>query len=762
MKESSQRHLAAILFADVVGFTSMMQRDENDCLSRLARYQEVLSEYVTRYRGEIFQSYGDGSLCMFNSSVDAIACAGDIQVQLRQEPVVPVRIGIHMGDIVRKEQTIYGDAVNLASRVESLGVPHAVLFTERVASDLRNHPEFTMQNLGSFLFKNVNQKMDVYALTGNGLSVPLRRDMKGKLSEKKISWQQVILLAVLLTAVVYALLRTGIWPAGGRADLDTAGKMAEASIAVIPFANLNSDKDNDFFSDGITEEILLRLQKMRNLRTISRTSVMHYRTDPKPIPDIGRELNVTYVLEGSVRSADEQFVINASLIKADITEKKIWSEIFRGKLTTKNIFDVQQQIANMIGKALQAKVSPEIVNSGNELPTKNHEAYSYYLRGNYFYHRQVPYSDINTRKALENYEKAVKLDNGFALAYIKVAACNRFLYWFNFDRTKERALEARANLGQALLIEPNLPEARIEQAWQYYHFDSQYDKAITILEDLRSVYPNYDEILWALSNTLKRKGDFDEASKRAEDLVELNPRSPLILLDAAHICEYKNDFAKAESYYDQWLNLEPDEPYVYALKARLAMLWKWDLKGAIRSLVEANVRHDAIYDYMLNLLYLRNAQYKEALKILDASTDEIFLKDQSELIPKDLAYARVYFAQSNHAKQLSAAKRCIEYVEGKLSVAPDDFKIHAALALAYAYADDQQRSVAHAKESMRLLPVTADAIIGPQIQTVMLDVYIINKQYRQARQQLEFIRLRPSLLTSAILENDPFYLSLRN
>jgi len=760
MSDITTRRLAAIFFADIVGFTSMMQEDEGKTLLKLSRYQSVLSEKVSEYNGQIFQTYGDGSLCMFPSAILAVQCAREVQLELSTGLVVPIRIGIHQGDIVEKDKSIYGDAVNLASRVESLGIPHSVLFTKKVADNLRSHPELISKNLGSFHFKNVAQPMTVYALANKGFPVPRRAEMKGKLAENKaiINYKRTILIGSILMLVALFLgnklsqLNSKPYPV-----------TTQKSIAIIPFINLNIDKEQgDYFSDGIMEEILLRLQKMSNLRTISRTSVMQYKVNPKSILEIAKELDVGYVVEGSVRQLTNSVIINVSLIDADEEERVLWSEEFKSELSVEEIFKTQSQIAVKIVNSLQATMSPYLAEGTLKAPTKIREAYNYYLRGNHYYNLQGFSSDVNSRLALENYHKAVELDREFTLAHVKIAACNRLLYWYQFDRTELRAQLARASLNQALLIDPDLPEVKIEKAWQYYHFDSDYDQSISILNELKSEYPNFEDIFWALANTLKRKGDFKQALINIEQLLKMNPNNPLTILDAGQIGEFANAFERVEKVYAQSLEFLPDNSLLTILMARLMMIWKWDLSQGLSILENSSAERTSYFKYMSYLLHLKSGNIKQAMTYVEDQESDIIYFDRHRYTPTELAKAEIYYYSSDITRQKESAMKAVRVLQNKIIEDDNDARLYGDIALSYAFAGEPELAIENAEKCIEFTPYQQDALIGYLWHVKLLQVLVINRNIDRAMEQLKFILSKDGTLTDAILQNDPLYEPLRN
>src|SRR5450432_167090 len=253
------RQLAAIMFSDMSGYTALMQQNEQLAKDKRRRLKEVLETSVSGYNGKILQYYGDGALSIFNSAIDGVNCAVEIQQTLQQEPKVDLRMGIHTGDIIIEDEAIYGDGVNIASRIESLAVPGGIFISEKVLDEIKNQGDISTREMGYFELKNVKQPVRVFAIANNGISVPSRDEIKGKTSK----------------------------PAN--------------RLAVLPFVNMSADPENEYFSDGITKELLNALTRVEGLQVTSRTSAFAFKGKHDDIRDIAIRLNVDKVLEGSVR-----------------------------------------------------------------------------------------------------------------------------------------------------------------------------------------------------------------------------------------------------------------------------------------------------------------------------------------------------------------------------------------------------------------------------------------------------------------------------
>ncbi len=311
MFTSKNRRLAAILFADIVGYTALMQADEPQALTSLQKFKTVLEKQVPANKGTIIQFYGDGCLAIFDSSVDAVTCAKNLQFAFQTAPTVPVRISLHAGDVVFRDDNVFGNAVNIASRIESMGVPGAVLLSSSIRNQIKNQPALELMSLGRFEFKNVAEGMTVYALKGENLVIPKKEKMKGKGRAKIISplpksliWPLILFAAI---SIGIGLLSPVLWKQ--KKQMEALPKQKEISIAVLPFKNLGEDKDLNYFNVGIREDLSTQLIRIKALNVYSTEVANQYKSSIKTAVEIGKEMKVEYLLEGNSRIEDEQRVV---------------------------------------------------------------------------------------------------------------------------------------------------------------------------------------------------------------------------------------------------------------------------------------------------------------------------------------------------------------------------------------------------------------------------------------------------------------------
>ena len=499
MAEHSHQ-LAAILFADIVGYTSMMQEDEETAVAKITRFREEMELVADELNGKIIQYYGDGSLILFQSSTDAAEFAKLLQEDLAEEPQVPVRIGIHMGDVLLQDGNVFGDVVNIASRIQALAPAGGIYISEVVYRNIENKKGLDAVYLKEVKLKNVKNPVHIYELvTKTG-----RPDFESILQESLN-------------------------------DL----KIQQNSIAVLPFENMSSDQEQEYFSDGLTEDIITQLSKIKSLKVVSRTSVMQYKKNPKSMREIGRELAVATILEGSVRKIGEQVRITAQLINAT-TDDHLWAESYDKPV--KDLFNIQKDVATAIAQVLNAKISNKETQSLDHKPTTDLHAYDLYLRGRFLIEKR---NKTDMLQARDLFQQAVQIDQSFANAYSGLADTYMLASYRGYDEPDKMLTIARQHIDKALKLDPNSGETHASLGYWYH-----------------------------------QTFDWGKAEKSYRRAIELNPGQSNVYLWLALIHEAKGEIEKAIELYHEG--------------SELNQLWIYLLQNKIRALANKNNQDEVI------------------------------------------------------------------------------------------------------------------------------------------------------------------------
>jgi len=501
-KEVRSRQLAAIMFTDIEGYTALMQRDEEKALAYRSRHREVFNSLTHKFNGKILQYYGDGTLSTFNSAIDAVQCGIALQLAFLQDPHIPIRIGIHSGDIIFDENDIIGDGVNVASRIESLAIVGSVMISEKVFDEVKNQSDIYTASMGVFELKNMDKPIEVFAVTNNGLLVPEKDEIEARhqgmfSGEKRKSerekrtalrtWSMIAMGLVLIALFFYvSSLFDGvqIFPGGD-------GGTAKKSIAVLPFINDSHDSTNIYIINGLMESVLNNLQQIEDLRVVSRTSVEKFRNNPKTISEIARELNVRYFVEGSGQKIGDQIMLHIQLIEAS-SDEHLWAQQYNRE--TKDIFNLQMEIARDIALQIEAVITPEEAERIEKVPTENLVAYDHFLKGMDHFYKGTP---EGWEEAIHCFEAAIEHDAEFARAYADIS-----ISYFLLDAGQtEKQYSEKINYyaDQALLFDPELPQGLVAKALFYMH-NKEYEMAEPYLEKAHEYNPNSAMVIRTLSD----------------------------------------------------------------------------------------------------------------------------------------------------------------------------------------------------------------------------------------------------------------------
>src|SRR5580700_5559099 len=441
-----QRRLAAIMFTDMVGYTLMTQRNEALSLTLVEEQRKLVRPILARHRGREVKTIGDAFMVEFASALDAVRCAYDIQRAVRElniavpeEQRMVLRVGVHLGDVVTSQGDISGDAVNIASRIESLAESGGVCVTRQVYDQVNNKFETRLESLGSKQLKNVTTPVEVF-----------RAVMPWNLPEK---------------------------PEPLRADVKR--------IAVLPFANMSPDSADVYLSDGMTEELITSLSGIRELTVIARTSTMKYRSTQKGISEIAGELNVGTLVEGSVRKAGNRVRIGVQLIDA-ATEGHVWARNYDRQLD--DIFAVQSEIAEKVANELSVKLVSSERARLERKPTEDTEVYMLYLKGRHYWNER---SDEGLLKAVSYFEKAVERDKDFALGYSGLADCYVVMGRNGPGPSAPSYEKAREAVEKALELDPELAEAHAALGGILHHADYDWRAAEAEYKRAIELKPNY-------------------------------------------------------------------------------------------------------------------------------------------------------------------------------------------------------------------------------------------------------------------------------
>jgi adenylate cyclase len=527
-----ERKLAAILSTDVKGYSRLMGEDEVETIRTITTYREVIATLIQQHRGRVVDSPGDNLLAEFASVVEAVQCAVAMQreIKTRNAELLPhrrmeFRIGINLGDVITEGERIYGDGVNIAARLEGLAEAGGICLSGTVYDQIKTRMDLGYEDLGAQAVKNIAEPVRVYRVQMEpGAAAPAvgkQPWITGKSWHRGV-WALVGLLLILGGGVT-------VWqrvfrppPPSQVASTEPVPALAlpdKPSIAVLPFVNMSQDPEQEYFSDGMTEDLITDLSKLAGLFVIARNSVFTYKGRAVKPEQVSRELGVRYVLEGSVRKAGDRVRITAQLVEAT-TGYHRWAERYDRDL--KDIFAVQEEISRKIVAALAVQLTAgEQARLGRQY-TDNLEAYDYLLRGSESLGRYTQETNVQARQM---FEKAIALDPTFALAYALLGMTyfgEWSLQWSQDPQTLERAF---ALAQQAVALDDSLPVAH-RVLGLVYQWKKQPAQAIAALERAIALDPNDADSYASLAHILNFTGKPEEALRLAQKAMRLNPHYP--------------------------------------------------------------------------------------------------------------------------------------------------------------------------------------------------------------------------------------------
>ncbi|GHA72276.1 adenylate cyclase [Pontibacter akesuensis] len=503
------------MFTDIEGYSATMQYSEQQAIFLKNRHREVLQQEHERYNGRIVQYYGDGTLSIFQSAVEAVECALAMQLAFRQEPHVPVRMGLHMGDVIFDDDQLFGDGVNLASRIETLGVAGSVLISDKINDEILNHPEFKTRSVGTYQFKNIERKVEVFALDHEGLVKPEPNTLHGKTAEPK------------------------------KKGLRTSKKVPSKSIAVLPLVNMSNDPEQQYFGDGVAEEIINSLSSLKDLKVAGRTSSFKFDRKNVDLREVGEKLGVSTVLEGSVRKQGNRLRITVQLIKVD-DGFHIWSQRYDRSMD--DIFAIQDEIALAITEKMKVTLLEKGRSKISKNTTQNTEAYELYLKGRFYVNRR----GASILTGIDYFQKAIELDPNFALAHTGYADANLMAGLYGLLPPRKVMLKAKNSAEKALQLDPTLCEPYCSLGL-YHCYEWNKKEAEKYFRKSLEINPRYAQthVWYGLNYLTWMKGDFAKAEEHGRIAIKLEPLSAICFGIYAQILhaggKYKEALAACET-----------------------------------------------------------------------------------------------------------------------------------------------------------------------------------------------------------------------
>src|SRR6266853_567258 len=583
--------IAHVLLIDAVGYSKLLVNEQIELLQELNQIVRSTECFRTAEKtGKLIRvPTGDGmAVLFFHSPEEPVRCALEISKALQEFPHIQLRMGVHSGPVnqvtdVNDKTNIAGSGINVAQRVLDCGDAGHILLSGHVAEDLAEYRHWQphLHDLGECEVKH-GLRLHIFNLYKENLGNP---DVPQKLKRgrrwKQVSgaavrplsvprWPKLALIAALSVSAVALAISFSIFSRRGSPTIaqtpseGVAGAVASIpgkSIAVLPFRNLSDEKENAYFADGVQNEVLTDLATIADLKVISRTSVMQYKSDvARNLREIGQQLGVAHVVEGSVQRSGNRVRVNAQLLDAR-TDAHLWAQTYDRDLA--DVFAIQSEIAKTIADQLQAKLSPKEKSAINERPTSDLAAYDLYLRAKELIYGVNPSPEIeNLFKMVQLLDQALARDPAFLLAHCQLAYVHDGIYWYEFDHTETRLALAETSVRAAVRLQPDSGETHLAQAIHFYWGYLNYDRTREELAKAQHALPNNAQIFKFLGLIDRRQRRWDEAIGHLEHAVDLDPRNADVIEDLGDTYFKLRRYEETIAVANRALALEPRSAYL--------------------------------------------------------------------------------------------------------------------------------------------------------------------------------------------------------
>ena len=757
-----QLEIAHVLFVDIVGYSKLLINEQRESLRELNQiFRNTDAFRVAEAAGKLIcLPTGDGMALAFTSTPDApVRCALQASKSLLGHPELKIRMGVHSGPVsgmtdLNDRSNVAGAGINVAQRVMDCGDAGHILLSKRVAEDLAQyrHWQTYLHDLGECEVKHgeVISLVNLYNDEIGNPQLPTKLAAHGHSShssaERSVDRIPRLLItglvALTVVAVAFKIFLPLLAPTAPPPSANDAGvsPISEKSIAVLPFDNLSANPETAFFTDGVQDEILSNLAKVADLKVISRTSVMQYRTPrARNLREIGRQLGVAHVVEGSVQRAGNRIRVNAQLIDAR-TDAHLWAQIYDRDLA--DVFAIQSEIARTIADQLQARLSPREEAALDLKPTEDLVAYDLYLQATQIERSRASSTGSGgaeeAKREIGLLNEAVQRDPAFLPAIYLLGQTHLYLYWMNVDQPAAHLESAKKALEAAVRLQPNAGEVHLLKGVFYYWGSRDYASALAELALARRTLPNDPRVLFFTAMINRRQNNWAEATRRLEQNLTLDPCNISIVSEMAGTYGVLLRYADSARTLDKALAWKPLDFNVGFLRAYVDFLWKADLRRW-REVVVSEAAETADPNDVINArvdLALKERDYHRAEQLL-AAGGGTELDDNGFFTPREWKQAIVARGLGDESKAMAAFQAARERVDSAVRERPDDAKALMVLGQIDAALGHKNEAMAEGHRAVELLSVSKDAINGHQLLTRLVMIYAQVGELDRALDSLE-------------------------
>jgi TolB-like protein/class 3 adenylate cyclase/Tfp pilus assembly protein PilF len=775
-KSDLRLEIAHVLFIDIVGYSKLLITEQSELVRKLTEVvRETEAFRSADAAGELVPiPTGDGMALVFRNSPEApVQCALELSKKLKAHPELNVRMGIHSGPVnevadVNERTNITGAGINVAQRVMDCGDAGHILLSKRVADDLEQYPQWRshLHELGECEVKHgarvhvvnlytqevgnpeIPEKFRNAQQTAAGTPPAVTKPAKASFFGIGAVIVIVSLIALAIVALIFtpAILRSREKAQRNnltRSKEISATAIPEKSIAVLPFENLSSDKENAFFAQGIQDEIITTLSKISGLRVISRTSTARYNSAPENLPEIARDLRVSHILEGSVQKAVDRVHINVQLIQAE-TDAHLWAQSYDRQLI--DVFAVEAEVAKRIADALSTTLSPQEKARVETKPTDNPDAYVLYLRGREYQTRPDNFLQ-DFRSAAHFYEQAIALDPNFALAHARLSVTTSQIYHW-FEPTEANKQKAHAEAVESLRLQPNLGEGHLALGLYLYYDEADYEGALRELRLAAEALPNDGDVGLFIAAIQRRQGHLTEAIAAYERALAIDPRNQVTLYDASQTYFGLRDWQNALRGLDRVLALAPDSVNVKIQRGYIEFFAKGStapIKAALES-IPANVDPDGVVTFARWDVSLMDRDPAAAERALSSCRLETITSQPGAPLPKSYLQGCIDLMRKDNVRAQTNFEAARPALEKTVADSPQDATRHAQLGLLYAFMGRKDDALREGQRAVDLKPIARDVIEGAVAQAFQALIFARTGETDRAISAIERLLTTPFAL----------------
>src|SRR2546430_6002012 len=720
VKKEIQLEIAHVLFIYIIGYSKLSineQRAAIDELTQVVRASEQFQNAEAAARLLKIPA-GDGmALVFYKSPEEPVKCATEISHALKNHPKLQLRMGVHSGPIsglvdVTERANVAGAGINIAQRVMDCGDAGHILLSQRVAEDLDQYDPWRpfLHDLGPCEVKH-GVRVGVVNLYGDEFGNPQlpKKFQVLKKRRARLRWGALATALLLLGAIVAAFVIVS------RRPTPSTSTMTDKSIAVLPLDNLSEEKENTYFADGIQEELLSNLAKIKDLKVISRTSVMQYKSGiTRNLKEIAQQLGVSNVVEGSVRRYGNHIRVTVQLIDA-LTDRHIWSQTY--DRTVADSLVLQGELATEIATGVGSTFSPQEKERVEATPTKNTAAYEAYLRGRALA-AGLFFDKPSMEAAIRSFQEAVKLDPRFSLAWTYLSRTQSSFYWNGLDPTAARLAAAKDALDHAVALDPSLPETHLAVGFYRYYGERDFIRALEEFLIAEKSLPNNVDVLWSIGLIQRRLGHWDEAIAAQRRMVELDPRNINSAFTLAMTYMSVRRYPDVARVADHILAIEPANAIGIELKVRA--LWAFGESAKADSLLNnpgvdvALMAEDAMH----------KRRFEEAVALLTKAAPGESANDKTgRLLSLGQAQQRAGNTAASNAAYQEVVQELTRQIEKAAPDAAPAAELHSNLGIAYAGLSEAALAVAEGQKGIAIQPSSEDPFEGPSREEAMARIY---------------------------------------